>query len=109
MSCLSCPHTDNFRTEIVDFRGFDSNIILILRGEMIMSIGNSPESLSQAILVGVILVGRLAVSLEHQLAPMRAASHFAPAFLEHQLALVILIEPVTGVSKPVIREPLQNT
>ena len=41
----------------MDFRGFESSIIL--RGEILMSIGDFPESLSQAILVGIILVGRL--------------------------------------------------
>ena len=45
----------------MDFGGFDSNIILILRGGILMSIGDFPESLSQAILVGIILVGRLGV------------------------------------------------
>ena len=37
----------------------DSNITLILRGELLMPIRNSPESLNQEILVGIILVGRL--------------------------------------------------
>ena len=46
---------------IMDFRGFDSSIILIIRGGIPRPMGNSPESLSQAILVGVILVGRLGV------------------------------------------------
>ena len=32
----------NFRTKILDLRGFDSNIILILRGGIIMSIGQYP-------------------------------------------------------------------
>ena len=45
----------------MDFRGFDSSIILILRGGIPGPIGNSPESLSQATLVGIILVGRLGV------------------------------------------------
>ena len=49
------------RTNIVDFRGFDSDIIFTQRGGILMSIGNFPESLSQAILVGIILVGRLGV------------------------------------------------
>ena len=44
---------------IIDFRGFDSSIILIIRGGILMSIGDFPESLSQAILVGIMLVGRL--------------------------------------------------
>ena len=51
--------TANLRTKILDFRGFDSSIILIIRGWILMSTGNFPESLSQAILVGIILVGRL--------------------------------------------------
>ena len=41
--------TANLRTKVLDFRGFDSSIILILRGGILMSIGNFPESLSQAI------------------------------------------------------------
>ena len=40
------------RTNIVGFRGFDSSMILIQRGGILMSIGDFPESLSQAMLVG---------------------------------------------------------
>ena len=43
----------------MDFRGFDSSIILILRGGILTPIGDVPESLSQAMLVGTMLVGRL--------------------------------------------------
>ena len=58
--CLSWRHiAANPRTNIMDFRGFDSNIILILRGGILMSIRHFPESSSQAILVGILLVGRL--------------------------------------------------
>ena len=54
--------TANLCTKIPDFRGFDSHIILSLRGGILMSIGNFPERLSQAMLVGIImLVGRLGV------------------------------------------------
>ena len=53
--------TANLRTNIMDFRGIDSSIILIVRGRILMSIGDFPESLSQAILVGIMLVGRLGV------------------------------------------------
>ena len=42
-------------------RGFDPCGILMLRGGTIMSIGNFPAILSQRILVGIILVGRLGV------------------------------------------------
>ena len=46
----------------MDFRGFDSSIILILRGGIPSSVGDFPEeSLTQAMLVGVVLVGRLDV------------------------------------------------
>ena len=48
-------------TNIVDIRGFDSNIISFLRGGILMSKGNFPESLSPAMLVGVMLVGGLDV------------------------------------------------
>ena len=57
------PITANLPTNIADFRGFDSSIILIYRGGIVMSIGNWPESLSQAMLVGIILVGSLGVAL----------------------------------------------
>ena len=53
--------TANLRAKILDFRGFDSSTILILRGGILMSVGDFPESLSQAILVGITLVGRLGV------------------------------------------------
>ena len=56
-------NTPNPPTKIVDFRGFDSTIILILRGGILRPIGNIPESLSQAILVGVMLVGGLGVQI----------------------------------------------
>ena len=55
--------TVNLRTKILDFRGFDSSIISMLRGGILMPTGNFPESLSQAILVGIILVGRLGVHM----------------------------------------------
>ena len=54
--------TANLGTKILDFRGLDSSRILILRGDILMSIGNIPEVLSQRILAGIILVGRLGVS-----------------------------------------------
>ena len=44
------------RANIVDFGGFDSSIALVLRGELLMSMGNFPESLTRAMLVGVMLV-----------------------------------------------------
>ena len=45
--------TANLRTKILDFRGFETSRILILRGRVLMPEGNSPESLSRAILVGI--------------------------------------------------------
>ena len=45
----------------MDVRGFDSSIILILRGGIPRPIGDFPESLSQAISVGIMFVGRLGV------------------------------------------------
>ena len=51
--------TANLRTRILDFTGFDSSIILTLRGGILMSIGNLPEVLNQQILVGIILAGRV--------------------------------------------------
>ena len=42
-------------------RGFYSSIIVIIRGGILKSTGNFLESSSQAILAGVMLVGRLGV------------------------------------------------
>ena len=53
--------TANLRTKILDFRGLDSSIILILRGGTPRPIGDFPESWSQGILAGRLLVGRLGV------------------------------------------------
>ena len=49
--------TANFCTRITDFRGFASSIILNFRGGSLMSVGRFPESLTQAILAGMILLG----------------------------------------------------
>ena len=54
--------TPNLPTNIVDFRGFDSSIILILMGGILRPIEDFPETLSQALLVGIMLVGRLGVT-----------------------------------------------
>ena len=48
-------------TKTLDVRGFDSTRILTLGGGTLMSIGNFPEVLSQRILAGIALVGRLGV------------------------------------------------
>ena len=55
--------TANLPTNIVGFRGLGSSTILILRGGITMPIGNIPEDLSQAILVGMMLVGRQCIGL----------------------------------------------
>ena len=51
--------TASLRNKILDVRGLDSSIILMLRVGILMSIGNFMEILSQRILAGIILVGRL--------------------------------------------------
>ena len=56
-----CRSTASLRTKILDRRGLDSSRILILRGGIILSIGNFPEIVSQRIFVRIILVGRLGV------------------------------------------------
>ena len=53
--------TVNPRTNIEGFRGFDSSIMLILRAGIHRPIGDFPETLSQAMQVGVMLVGGLGV------------------------------------------------
>ena len=54
-------NTANLCTTILDFRGFDSSIILILRGGIPRPMGNFPEISSQRIFVGRCLVGRLGI------------------------------------------------
>ena len=61
LSLLSLLFCRRFPTKSLDFRGFDSSRLLILRGEIPRPIGDLPESLSQAMLVGTMLVGRLGV------------------------------------------------
>ena len=51
----------NLPTTIMDFRGSDSSTILIIRGGIPRPMGNFPESVSQAVSVGVMLVRRLGV------------------------------------------------
>ena len=52
--CGGCPvwyctrTTANLRTKILDFTGFGSSRILVLRGGILMSIGSFPEILSQS-------------------------------------------------------------
>ena len=53
--------TPNLYANIVDFGGFDSSTILIWRGGISRPIGDFPESLRQAMLVGIMLVGKLGV------------------------------------------------
>ena len=55
--------TANLPAKILDFRGFDSSRLIILSGGILMSIGSFPELSSQQLLVGIILVGRLGVSI----------------------------------------------
>ena len=45
--CLRQHRTTNLGTKILDFRGFDSSIILIIRGGILVSMGEVLESLSQ--------------------------------------------------------------
>ena len=54
--------TANPRSKNLDCRGFYSSIFLIVRGGIPRPIGNSLESLSQQLLVGIISVGRLGVA-----------------------------------------------
>ena len=54
-------YTANLPSNIVGFKGFDSSTILIQRGGIPRPKGNFPESLSQAMLVGITLVGKLGV------------------------------------------------
>ena len=48
-------NTANLPTNIMDLRGFHSSIILILRSGALRPTGDFPDSLSQAILAGIML------------------------------------------------------
>ena len=97
----SSGHTPNPPINIVDFTGFDSNIVLIEKGGILMSIGNLPESLSQAMLVGTILVGGLGVVTPESVnstlllvepRPCTAAAETAlqpPSWLVKQMVMVL--------------------
>ena len=61
---------------------FDSSRILVLRGGVLRPIGNFRESLSQAILVGIIIVGRLGVHMS------RACTHVCTQAFKHVCAYV---------------------
>ena len=80
-SCNPWASTANLRTKILDFRGFYSSRIFNLRGGNLLSIGNLPEILSQRILVGILLVGRLGVPSEARCAARRLC-RYQPTSLE---------------------------
>ena len=83
-------HAANLPTNIVDFRGFDSSlIILILRGGIPRPIGDFPESLSQAILVGILLVGGLGVPVSVKKDILRKTMHLG--ILASIIILIIII------------------
>ena len=69
LQMLSCSGTHNLHTNIVDFGGFDSSIMFCLMGGIPRPIGDFPESLSQAMLVGIMLVGRLGVLISRRSSP----------------------------------------
>ena len=58
---LCGPYTANLQAKILDFRGFDSSMVLTSRGGILMATGTFPEMPSQAILAGIISAGRLSV------------------------------------------------
>ena len=55
--CL--PHLRAAPRPGLDFGGFDSSRILVLRGGILRSAGNFPEILTQRISTGIVLAGRL--------------------------------------------------
>ena len=81
------PDTANLRTKILDFGGFDSSRIFSLRVGILMSIGDFPESLSQAILAGVILVGRSIGRIAGRAGPRTATGTMRRAAQEDPLGV----------------------
>ena len=93
----------NLRTKIPDFRGVDSSIILIVRVGILMFIGNFPEVLSQAILVGIILVGRLGVPIGLELAgPPELAGPLGSPLLLLLVVVVVALAVAVAVAVAVV-------
>ena len=82
----------------MDFRGFDSIIIFILRGGIPRPIVNFPESLTQAMLVGVMLVGGLGVN---RLAPS-PSPHLPASPKTRRQGLASLRRAAQMTSKPLL-------
>ena len=80
---------------LMDFRGFDSSIISILRGGIPKPIRNFPELSSQAILVGIMLVGRFGVVQDFEL-----PSHSSLNYLEQENDLGCLHQFEVFLSQP---------
>ena len=89
--------TANLPTNIVDFGGFDSSIMLNLRGGIPRPKGNFPEILSQAMLLGVMLVGRLGVP--HQVGSGAAPDQWIIRMIILMLLLLLLL---LNVNIPII-------
>ena len=88
-SCHQVGCTANLCTKILDFRGFDLSRILISRGGIPRPIRKLPESLSQAILAGMILVGRLGVAGHcRQSVPVDSAAKSADKYVYTDCTLV---------------------
>ena len=90
--------TPNPPTNIVDFRGFDSSIILIVRGGIPRPIGKFPESLSQATLVGIMLVGRLGVSHVRSNKGSCASTGIVPLYIYIYIYIHIHTDRYTSLS-----------
>ena len=86
--------TANLRTKILDFRGFDSSRILILRGGIPRPTGNFPETWSQQILVGRFLVERLGASLGFVLPEVLRVGPPPGAAFVYMFGLVCLVADV---------------
>ena len=105
--CYTSSVTANLRTNIIKFRGFDLSIRLIIMGGILMSTGYFLESLRQAILAGIILVGRLG---RRQVVPLDFRHHadrrrHPPRERRHE----DLIHPVSITRFPSFRtQPLEN-
>ena len=83
--------TPNLPTNIVDFGGFDSSIILILRGGILRPIRDVPESLTQAIIVGMMSVGGLGVLQPLPDATWRDTMHYTTRQCTAHLSLSLTL------------------
>ena len=90
---MNSVRTANLHTKIKDFRGFDSIRILILRGGIPRPMGDFP----QAILVGLIVIGRFGVDTRRAWEPELGGGNACSHILHICVYIYIYISYITVI------------